>query len=133
MERNVDYEDEIRDWLSDQDDDVLIDYWNHYQDQNCYEDNVYPMYDLEYHIEGMEKIDIIKEFGKADFDYTDDWFFIDLYGWHSFCRCSEEKCPIEISDLAHWIDCNHDDYIFEEFLGDKEFEERFQEEEDENL
>lgn len=134
MDRNEDYEDEIREWLSDQDDDVLIDYWNHYQDQNCYEDKIYPMYDLEMHIEGMEPIEIVKEFSGADFDCVDDnWFYLTIYGWFSFSRCCEEKCPIEISDLAHWIDCNHDDYIFEEFMADKDFDEYCKEEEDEDL
>ena len=120
MDKNMDYEDEIREWLYEQDDDVLVDYWNHYQIENCYEDEIYPMYDLQFHIEGMDKMDIIKEFaGNDKFDSTDDWFYIGIYGWSSFDKIDNKNSPFDYGDLSHYIDCNHDDYIFEEFMSDK--------------
>ena len=90
------------------------------------------MYDLELMLEGMEKMDIVKTFaGNCEFDPTDDWFHIGIYGWSSFEKCDHKNCPIEIQELAHWIDCNHDDYIFEEFIADKTYEiERFLEDDE---
>ena len=123
MDRFADYEEEILDWLNNLDDDeMLIEYWNHYSVNCCLELDIYPMSDLEFEIDGMSKLEIIDEFTKSDhFDIFEDWFYQDIHGFHSFDNSTDEECPIDVYDLAHWIDCNHDDYIFEEFVHDKEY------------
>ncbi len=94
----------IREWLQDQDDFDLIEIWNHIQIEHCLEDEIYSMNDLEYMIEGMEPMDIVKEFSSArHFDISDDWFHIDLYGYHSFDCCVRVDCPIDIDDLSYYF------------------------------
>lgn len=100
----------IRDCLERMEDDDIIQCWNHYQDEYRGEDHIYHMYDLPIFIEGMEPMSIVEEFAKnTKFDTSDDYFTITIWGYRSFDWVGHENCPIEISELACWIDDNEDD------------------------
>ena len=120
-------EEKVVDYLYDIDDSELIDIWNHIQIEHTTENEVYPMYDLGLTLEGMDPVEIVKEFAGTEFDPYDDWFYIDIYGYHSFCSIMDS--PIDIQELAHTIVCDNDD------CGEGELEDilngRYDDEEDE--
>lgn len=100
----------IRDCLERMEDDDIIQCWNHYQDEYRGENQIYGMFDLPIFIEGMEPMSIVEEFaGNSEFNTSDDYFTITIYGYRSFDWVGHKNCPIEIRELASWIDDNEDD------------------------
>ena len=103
--------DRIYDYMATElDDDELVDAWNHYQVQCCYEDDIYPMCELGLMIGDMDRMEIVNAFaGNKDFDLSDDWFFIGIYGWYSFSVLDDRKSPFDLGDLVSYIDRVEDD------------------------
>ena len=126
----------IRDAVERLDNSDLICVWNHYCEENYYDEVIMPMYELESYIEGMERMKIVEEFSEAEhFRTYHSWFFLDIHGWHSFDFTYEDVCPIDIDDLVRWIedyedDCDNDELkdVFEYIT---EYDDMNEEDEDE--
>ena len=117
----------IRNWLDEQEPCDVIECWNHYQIENCYEEDVYPMDELHEFICDMDPGRIVEEFNQNDdFNYMHMWFYRSIYGYRSFDELDDDNCPVYLDDLASWIDRTEDDCGYQELediLNDKKEDE----------
>ncbi len=112
MERRIDL---ISEWLSKQDDSDLIEMWNQYQRDNCYESEIWPMSELYVFVEGRDIFDVIDEFCNGMFRYQDDYFaWSGLGNVRSFNHIYQDGSPYDEGELADYIDQDDNDMGYAE-------------------
>jgi hypothetical protein len=95
-----------------------VDVYNEYCDKNkCYDDKIYPMYELEDYIGDLSQYTIGDLFGRfqmEDFNFDDAFFRDTIYGIES---ANYVECWMETDELVDYI-VEHEDC-----LGNKDIEE----------
>lgn len=132
MERRIDL---ITKWLSQQDDDDLIEMWNQYQRDNCYESEIWPMFELHAFVEGRDVWDVIDDFCNGSFDHDHLYFAWNGLGHvHSFNDIYDQYSPYDEDELAEFIDREGNDMGYgelDEILHPWAYSDANQEDEDE--
>ena len=112
-------EDLLMECLNDMDTDVLVDLHNNWcEENNCFDDRIYTMYELDDYIGDLREYTLGDLFGRfiwVDFDFDHGYFHDTVYGIES--TDSPEYYWIDKNELVRYI------LQYEDCLGNKDVEE----------
>lgn len=118
---------ELEGVLDDLSEDIIVDIWNEYCENNGYSDDmIYYVADLDELVTGTAS-EVLNAIDIEAFNMNDEYMYCTIYGWRSFSYMSEDN-PIYISDLACWIYDEEEDCDIDEI---EELFERWEEEDEE--